>query len=76
MVEGGHRVKRTRPRGVHQKGPGRPPLGDSGSPSAEVHLRLPAGDYDGAERLAKRHRESIQDTIRRGLKRLLDDERG
>lgn len=59
------------------KRPGRPPLdASSGEPSTPVHLKLPAADYDHAERLAKQHRESVQDLIRRGLKRLLDDERG
>lgn len=55
--------------------PGRPPLDEqSGTPSADVHLTLPARDYDQAERLAREGREKIQDVIRRGLKRLLDDE--
>lgn len=54
--------------------PGRPPLDTAAtSPSADIHLRLAATDYDKAERLAKQCRESIQDTIRRGLKRLLDE---
>jgi hypothetical protein len=58
------------------KRPGRPPLdADSRSPSADVHLTLPASDYDKADRLRQRG-ESIQDLIRRGLKRLLDDEHG
>lgn len=57
--------------------PGRPPLdGASPTPSADVHLTLPAREFDHAERVAKQHRESIQDVIRRGLKRLLDDEHG
>lgn len=57
--------------------PGRPPLdAASTSPSADVHLRVTATDYDKAERLAKQCRESIQDTIRRGLKRLLDEHGG
>jgi hypothetical protein len=55
--------------------PGRPRLDDtSPAPSADVHLTLPAREFDQAERLAKQHRESIQDVIRRGLKRVLDDE--
>jgi len=54
--------------------PGRPRLDASSTvPSADVHLTLPARDYDKAERVAKQCRESIQDTIRRGLKRLLDE---
>lgn len=56
--------------------PGRPPLDStSGSPSADVHLTLPARDFDKADQLARGNRESLQDVIRRGLKRLLDDER-
>jgi hypothetical protein len=38
-----------------------------------VHLRLSAADYDRAERIAKRHRETIQDLIRRELRRVLDE---
>jgi hypothetical protein len=57
--------------------PGRPPLdAKSPVPSAPVHLKLSAADFDRAERLAKLRRESIQDVIRLGLKRLLTDERG
>lgn len=56
--------------------PGRPPLDQSSRvPSADVHLTLPARDYDRADRLAKMRRESIQDVIRLGLRRLLTDER-
>lgn len=57
--------------------PGRPPLDStSRTPSAAVHLKLRAADYDRADRLARSQRESIQDVIRRGLQRLLNDERG
>lgn len=57
--------------------PGRPPLdAKAAEPSADLHLRLSARDYDHAHRLAKAKRESIQDVIRRGLKRLLTDESG
>jgi len=57
--------------------PGRPPLDEkSGQPSADVHLTLPARDFDQADRLARGNRESLQDVIRRGLKRLLTEERG
>lgn len=60
-----------------KRAPGRPPLDStSGSPSAAVHLKLGARDYDHAERLAKQNRESIQEVIRRGLKRLLTEDRG
>jgi hypothetical protein len=54
--------------------PGRPPLDASATdPSADVHLTLPARDYDRVEQLAKARRQSIQDVIRLGLKRLLTD---
>jgi hypothetical protein len=53
---------------------GRPRLADE--PSAKVQMRLPAAMFDKAAEHARTKRESIQDTIRRGLKRLLDDERG
>lgn len=57
--------------------PGRPPLDEtSRTPSADVHLTLPATDYDTADRIARSRRESIQDLIRRGLKRLITDESG
>lgn len=53
---------------------GRPPLdAASAFPSADVHLKLTAADYDKAARLAKEYRESLQDVLRRGLKRLLDE---
>ena len=55
------------------KRPGRPPLDDS-APSAAVNLRLAARDYDEVYRLAKQRRESVQDVIRRGVKRVLNDE--
>lgn len=53
---------------------GRPPLDAASTmPSADVHLKLAAADYDKAARLAKEYRESLQDLIRRGLKRFLDE---
>lgn len=56
--------------------PGRPPVGGASPiPSAAVHLKLSAADYDKAERIARERRESIQDVIRRGLRRILTDER-
>lgn len=59
---------------AYPRRPGRPPLdAASATPSAAVHLKLRAEDYDRAERLAKKTRESIQDVIRRGLTRLLDE---
>lgn len=60
-----------------KRAPGRPPLDPSAdAASADVHLTLPARDYDQATELAKKSRETIQDVIRRGLKTLLTDERG
>lgn len=57
--------------------PGRPPLdAKSALPSAAVNLKLSAVDFDHADQLRKRNRESIQDLIRRSLKRLLSEERG
>lgn len=57
--------------------PGRPPLDTSTTmPSADVHLTLRAIDYDKAEKLAKKHRETLQQTIRRALTKLIEDERG
>lgn len=57
--------------------PGRPPLDTSTTiPSADVHLTLRAADFDKAGQLAKKCRETLQDTIRRALKRLIEDERG
>jgi hypothetical protein len=56
--------------------PGRPPLDPTApAPSADVHLTLSAKDYDRAEQIAKQKRESLQDTIRRAIKRLIDDAR-
>jgi hypothetical protein len=55
--------------------PGRPPLAAK-STSADVHLTLSAADFDRADKHAKQKREKLQDLIRRGLKRLLEDERG
>lgn len=54
--------------------PGRPPLDEASSvPSAAVHLKLPAQDYDRVTELAKRSRVSVQDIIRTGLRRFLDE---
>jgi hypothetical protein len=41
-----------------------------------VHLVLPAKDYDKVEQLAKKSREKLHDTIRRAIKRFIEDERG
>jgi hypothetical protein len=61
---------------VIPKRPGRPPLDATGAPSAAVCLKLAAKDFDRAEQIAKQNRESLQDLLRRGLRRVLDDERG
>lgn len=61
---------------AERKRPGRPRLDSSGIPPAAVHLTIPARDYDSAYQIAKQRRESVQAVIRRGLKRLLNDERG
>jgi hypothetical protein len=52
---------------------GRPPLDPRAAvASADVHLRLPAKEFDEAVARAKRERESLQDLIRRGLRQLLN----
>jgi hypothetical protein len=56
--------------------PGRPPVDESGAEPADVHLKLPAADYDAAYKHARRNRESVQSILRRALKKLLADERG
>jgi hypothetical protein len=57
-----------------QKRRGRPPLDPSGRPAAPVHVKLSASLYDSAAKAAATRRESIQDLIRRGLRRELGDE--
>jgi hypothetical protein len=54
---------------------GRPTTDPNGRPSAAVHLKIAPTDYDRAYRHARERRESIQDVIRRGLRRILTDER-
>jgi hypothetical protein len=54
--------------------PGRPRL-DASAPSAAVHLKLPASVYDSVYQ-ARKNGESVQDVIRRQLRRLIRDERG
>jgi len=58
--------------------PGRPGLDQaSGSPTASVHLKLPAQVYDDVYKLAQRQRGStVQDVIRLSVKRLLASDRG
>lgn len=55
---------------------GRPPLDPNGNPSVPVHLKLTSTDYDRIDRIARERRESVQDLIRRGVRRLITDERG
>jgi hypothetical protein len=56
---------------------GRPPLDPAAkAPSADVHLKLSPALYDKTEQVAKIKRETVQSTIRRALKRLLEAERG
>jgi hypothetical protein len=38
-----------------------------------VYLKLPARDFDRADRAAKQARVSIQDVLRAGLKKFLDE---
>ena len=49
---------------------GRPTIDPSGQ-SVHVQMRVAAADYDAADQLARRTRESIQTVIRRGLKEYL-----
>lgn len=56
---------------------GRPPLDASGQPSAAVHLKLAASDYDRLEQIRRdRRASSVQTVIRDGIRRLLKDEHG
>lgn len=59
---------------VERKKRGRPPLGST--PSADVHFRMASEDYDQAFAIASRHRLSVNDIIRRAIKKLIHDERG
>lgn len=60
---------------MKRPGPGRPPL-DAAAPSTGLHLKLSTPDYDRLDRIARDRRESIQQVIRREVKRILTDERG
>jgi hypothetical protein len=55
---------------------GRPGVDPTGGKSAPVHVKLAADVYDAAARVAATRRESIQDVIRRGLRRELAQGRG
>ncbi len=61
---------------VERKRRGRPPLGAGSTPSADVHFRMPAEDYDQASAIASRQRVSVTEVIRRAVKKLIEDERG
>ena len=50
---------------------GRPSLDPAGRPSTPVLVRLAEDTYDAATKTAILRRESIQDLIRRGLRREL-----
>ena len=58
---------------IDPKRRGRPPLDPSGRPPAGVHVKLTAAIYDTATKAAAARQESIQDMIRRGLRRELGD---
>jgi hypothetical protein len=55
---------------IVQKRRGRPSV-EAGIPSAYVYLTVPAPDYDAVAGIAKRGRESVQDVIRRSIKKFL-----
>ena len=62
---------------TERRRPGRPPLDTkSTAPSAAVHLKIPASDYDRVYGIARQRRETVQEAIRRSIKRLIRDERG
>ena len=51
------------------KGRGRPRLDPTGRPATPVQVKLPAADYDAIRKMAAERRESVQDVIRRGVRR-------
>ena len=51
---------------------GRPSLDPSGRPSEPVQVKLISADYLAAAKAAASRRESIQDLLRRGLRRELE----
>ena len=51
---------------------GRPRLDPNGRPTAPILVTLPAVDYDAVTKIARTRRETIQDVIRRGLRRELE----
>lgn len=59
------------------KRPGRPPIDPTSPiPSERVFVAVAAVDYQKAARVARLKRESVQDVIRRGLRRLLENTPG
>lgn len=61
---------------VEIKRRGRPRVDGGAAPSADVHLRMRAEDYDQAFAMASRQRMTVTEIIRLAVKRLIDDERG
>jgi hypothetical protein len=55
---------------------GRPTFASGDTPPADVHLTMAPEDYDHAYRIAARDRISVQEVLRRALKRLIQDESG
>lgn len=45
-------------------------------PPADVHLKVAPDDYDSLIAIASRHREKLCQTIRRAIKKLIEDEHG
>lgn len=50
---------------------GRPRLDPTGPPAEPIYLKVTADDYAAVSKLAATRRTSIQDVIRRGLRREL-----
>jgi len=55
---------------------GRPTYASGDTPPADVHLTMAPEDYDQAYAIAARDRVSIQEVLRRALKRLIEEEKG
>jgi hypothetical protein len=58
---------------VERRRRGRPPLDDK-NPSAAVDLRVAPDDYDAVYRIAQRDRVTVNDVIRRAIRRLIAGE--
>jgi hypothetical protein len=50
-----------------KRAPGRPPLDDD-DPSVDVHLRMPAKQYDATYDRARRERMSVPELIRQDIR--------